>query len=253
MLKKTRNDALSVCSRGILTVVGFLLLLNSILMAIFTNFNSGTIFTAVAGLVALAYGIFFRKLSKIKLLNYILACGLTLLCCLIAIIAIYGKADNATYNEDALIVLGAAIMGEEPSYPLYMRLEAAVAYNSRNPEAVIVVSGGQGFQETITEAQAMERHLVRRGVSLDKIIKEEEATSTYENFSYSKDILDKYFDSQYNIAFVTSDFHILRASITAKSLGLAATHCQAPILWYTMPQCYLRECAAVLKELLIRR
>jgi len=237
--------------RAFLVIAGFLLLLNAGLIAVNANFNAGIIFTAAAGLVLLVYGAFLSRLSKAKWLHIIMSAGLISGCCLIAFIAIYGKVDTATHDEDALIVLGAAIKGEIPGYPLYMRLEAAAAYAGQNPGAVIVVSGGQGFQETITEALAMERHLVRRGVPLERIIKEERATSTFENFLYAKELLDEYFGKPYTTAFITSDFHVFRATKVAESLGLTVTHCQAPILWYTVPTNYLRECAAVLKVLLI--
>jgi uncharacterized SAM-binding protein YcdF (DUF218 family) len=237
--------------RFILILAGILLIMDAVLIALSANFNSGILFAAIAGIGLITYGAFFVKLRKIKWLRYILAAGLICACCLIALIAIYGKIDTVTYDEDALIVLGAAIRGETPAYPLYTRLEAAVSYHEKNPDAVIVVSGGQGFQETITEALAMERHLLRRGVPPDKIIKEGRATSTYENFLFAKELLDERFGRQYTAAFVTSDFHVFRAAKVARSLGLSVTHKQAAILWYTIPVNYLRECAAVLKELII--
>jgi uncharacterized SAM-binding protein YcdF (DUF218 family) len=214
------------------------------------NMNTGIFLVAVCGLVFLLYGILFTRLRKVRLLNGILTGGILLGCLLIVFLMVYGRSSTVTYKEDALVVLGAAIKGETPAYPLYARLEAAIAYHRQNPEAIIVVSGGQGYQEDITEALAMERHLIRRGIPKEIIQKEERATSTYENFQYSKELLDNHFNGPYTVAFVTSDFHIFRALLTAKSLGLRPTHIAAPILWYTMPTNYFRECAAVAKEVL---
>lgn len=236
---------------AVLIIIGAFLLQNAFFMVKVANFNSGVIFTAVVGLAVILYGFFLNKLRKLRWLNYIIVGVMIFGCCLITFIVVYGKWDNVTYDEDALIVLGAAVNGESVTYPLYTRLERAVAYHGQNPEAVIVVSGGQGFQESITEALAMERYLLGRGVPEDRILKEEQATSTYENFKYSKELLDERFAGGYKIALVTNDFHVFRATRVAKSLGLNATHCQSPILWHTIPTNYLRECAAVLKELLI--
>ena len=41
----------------------------------------------------------------------------------------------------------------------------------------------------------MEKYLIAKGIPKDKILKEEAATSTHENFKNSKEILDKYFDN----------------------------------------------------------
>lgn len=95
----------------------------------------------------------------------------------------------------------------------------------------------------------MERYLVDKGIPKQFIIKEEKATSTYENFQYSKELLDEYYKKRpYQIAFVTNDFHIYRASLLAKAAGLNATHKHAPTAWYSLPMSYLREVLAVLKH-----
>jgi len=234
----------------VFTAAGVALLLNAAFLGVSANFHSGIVFTGLAGAALFLYGLFFARLRNAWLLHVILATGLVLAVCLPGFLFLYGKTDTAGYTEDALIVLGAAIRGEVPSYPLYTRLEAAVDYHARNPEAMIVVSGGQGFQETISEALAMERYLLRRGVSPDRIIREDRATSTFENFKYSKELLDVFFDNAYTIAFVTSDFHVFRAARTARALRLVATHRQAPILWYTVPANVLRECAAIARNFL---
>lgn len=162
-------------------------------------------------------------------------------------IAIFGKIDNVTYKEDAAIVLGAGIKGENVTLTLSHRLDKAVEYIGKNPSAIIVVSGGQGFQEDISESLAMERYLVDNGVPNDKIIKEQKSTSTYENCLFSKELLDKYFDKPYKTVIITNDFHIYRAIQISKAVGLESTHYHAKTEWYTVSLNYLRECVAVVK------
>ncbi len=120
----------------------------------------------------------------------------------------YGKADNVTYSEDAVIVLGAGIQGEELTDNLRHRLDMAIDYYTENQKAIIVVSGGQRPQEAITEALAMEQYLLSQGVPEAQIIKEEAATSARENFLYSKQILEDHFEKPYCVAFITNDYHI---------------------------------------------
>ena len=101
--------------------------------------------------------------------------------------------STVTYKEDAIIVLGAAVHGKTPSRTLRYRLKKAVDYHEQNPDAIIIVSGGQGAQEDISEAEAMKIYLVENGVASNKIIKEDKSTSTAENFKFSKEILDETF------------------------------------------------------------
>ena len=243
----------------VLLIIGAMLFLNATILALITNFNFGIIITLAFGLAFMLYGIYFDKINEItkvgvfKWVEYIVFAGCLFLICIITFIAIYGQIDTVTYKEDAVIVLGAGIRGETVTLPLAYRLDKAIEYVNKNPKSIIVVSGGQGFQEEISEALAMEKYLVNKGVSKEKIIREEQATSTYENFIYSKVILDKIFDRPYKTALITNDFHIYRATQISKIVELDSTHYHAELEWYTVPLNYLRESVAVLKLWLLRR
>jgi hypothetical protein len=153
----------------ILIILGVGLIINATILALITNFNFGVVITISVGLVLAFYGICFDKINEItqtgffKWIKYIVLSGFAFLICLITFIAIFGHFDNATYNENAVIVLGAGIRGEKVTMPLAHRLNKAVEYSSKNPNAIIVVSGGKGLQEDITEAFAMEKYLLIQG------------------------------------------------------------------------------------------
>ncbi|MBQ7100202.1 MAG: YdcF family protein, partial [Clostridia bacterium] len=147
-----------------------------------------------------------------------------------------------------IIVLGSGIRGELLTQGLKNRLDAAVECYEENEDLLIVVSGGQGPQEDITEALAMERYLLARGVPQESIIKEEQATSTYENFIYSKKILDEKLGDGYTAAFVSNEYHIYRASSLARIAGFdTVTHTHSSTMWYTLVPSTLRETLAVVK------
>ena len=99
---------------------------------------------------------------------------------------------------------------------LKRRLDAALDYLSRFPDAEVIVSGGRGSGEDISEADAMAFYLMDRGVEESKIIKEDRSTSTRENLRFSRRFLDAQKDST---AVVTNDFHIYRALLTARREG----------------------------------
>ncbi len=249
------NDKMNKIFRIVLVVIGSLLVIDACVMSIILNFNMGTVITFAYGFVILLYGIYLERINRatkaglFKILKYAGYSVFIFTCILIAFLSIYGVNDNTAFNEDAVLVLGAGIRGETPTLPLAYRLDKAVEYYHRNPKAVIVVSGGQGYQESISEALAMERYLVEKGIPQDRILKEDKSTSTYENFLYSKKVLDDYFlNKPYETVIITNDFHIYRANEIASITGLSSfTHLHAQTEWYTLPINYLRECVAVLK------
>ena len=99
--------------------------------------------------------------------------------------AIYKHIEKSDY----LVILGAGLRGEVPSMALYQRLSASLDYITLNPNVKIIVSGGKGPGENITEAEAMKRYLIKNGVAKKQIIKEENSTNTLENMKFTTAIL----------------------------------------------------------------
>ncbi|MBR3772327.1 MAG: YdcF family protein [Clostridium sp.] len=148
-------------------------------------------------------------------------------------------------DADYLIVLGAQVKGTKVSQALKNRLEAAYSYAMENDSTKIIVSGGQGNGEDITEAQAMYDYLVGRGIAPDRILKEEQSTNTNENIMYSKEMMD---DAEY-VVIVTNRFHLYRGTriakkqLTQKVEGLGAKTGNILFLNY-----FVREAFAVVKD-----
>ena len=123
----------------------------------------------------------------------------------------------APFSVWAYRLLGCgAVRGTWITDSLKRRLDAALDYLAHFPEAAVIVSGGQGSGEDITEADAMAAYLLSRGVERRKIIREDRSTSTRENLRFSRKYLDVSKDSA---AIVTNDFHIFRAVLTARREG----------------------------------
>ena len=198
--------------------------------------------------LAFFFVLYYCGIKVPRVLAVIFIIGVVVACVCVTVLYAYGNSDNVTHDEDAVIVLGAGIRGEKIGKALLGRLKTTVEYCEKNPNAVVVVSGGMGDGESITEALAMERYLIENGIPQEKIIKEERATSTKENFEYSKKLLDSYFDGEYSVTFITSEFHVYRAGIIAKSEGYNnATYVGSHTLPYLIVPNGFRECLAVLK------
>ena len=169
---------------------GALLIGNFILLILISNINLGMAPVAGLGAVLLIYGIFFDRLPCKKIISTLLAFGLVVILTFGTFLAVYGGQDTADYTEQTVIVLGCGIRGERVSVGLAKRLNKAAEYHKKNPEAMIIVSGGQGPQEDISEALAMKRYLVDKGIPEDKIIMEDKSTSTITNFRNSHAIME---------------------------------------------------------------
>ncbi len=242
----------------IIALIGTVFTIYGLVLCILSNLNLGVILVATFGIITLCIGVFYSKIKKLTTIKVFRVCKvfLVLFLCieiaLISFIAIYGFFDNVNYNEDAVVVLGAGIRGDRVTLPLKMRLDKAIEYHYKNPDALIVVTGGQGLQETVTEAYAMAKYLVQNGVDSSKILKEEKATSTFENMKYSKAILDNYFSNDYSVVVITNNFHIFRGATIAKNTGFKdVTHMHAGLQWYNLMPCFLRESLAVIKMIVL--
>lgn len=130
---------------------------------------------------------------------------------------------DAEPERDYLIVLGAAVYGDEPSPSLEHRLLGALEYLQQYPDSTAIVSGGKGPGENVTEAQCMFDWLTARGISPERIIMEDEATSTKENLLFSFEIIRELGgEPEGNVAVLSSPYHLFRAKQMAKLLGVEA-------------------------------
>ncbi len=153
---------------------------------------------------------------------------------------------------DSLIVLGCRIWPDgRPTLALANRLDKAVEYYFENPHVKIVVTGGQGADEPMPEAEAMAEYLVGRGIPEASIIKEPWSTNTMENFRFSRALLPPDLDEPIKVVFITSDFHVLRARILAKRNGFDAYAIPAPTPSVILVNSYLREFFAFIKSMLV--
>ncbi len=239
--------------KKIITLLGILIITAITIGSIMANFNVGNAMIYALGFtLALWFHVPANKFTKA--LKILAVCGFSVVFAMIGFIFISADTNKANYSEDAVIVLGCSVIGDRISRPLMYRLDTAYDYYLNNPDAVIVVSGGQGPQEDLPEADAMYQYLVDKGVPAENIIKEDRATSTNENYIYSKAILDEYFnDGDYKCVYITNRFHTYRAGRLAEINGLDAASFSAPIGPSAAAPCYMREVLAVFQLWLFNR
>ena len=228
-----------------LYALGGIFLLAFLVGIIATGINAGTAITFFVAAALSLFAFFYEKLHTALRIAILILIAIGIL--FAAFLPIFGSIDTVDHQEDAIIVLGAGLNGETPSKALVFRLDAAYDYATKNPDAIIVVSGGQGKNESIPESTAMKRYLLKKGIAEERIIEENASTSTKENLLFSKAILDEALGNDYRTVIVTNDFHILRAESLAEAVGFSSvTHTSGRTPLSIFVPSTLRECAAVI-------
>lgn len=222
-------------------------------------FNAGTVLGGAAGVLFLALGIFWKQilalLKKAKeskvgrvilaLIATFAAAGLCIY--FVTLGAIIGAEKNEAKGQKTLIVLGCQVRGDVPSLMLKTRIDAAYDYLSENGDATAILSGGQGTDELMSEAECIYNNLVEKGIDKNRLIIEDESVNTNENIKNSLQIIEDKSLSK-DIALATSDFHQKRAGMICEKYGLSAHAVNATTPAYLVPVYYTREVGAVVAE-----
>ncbi|BDF45144.1 YdcF family protein [Eisenbergiella sp.] len=148
---------------------------------------------------------------------------------------------------DYLIVLGAQMRESGPSKALALRLDTAAAYLVENEGTLVVVSGGKGSNEPVSEAQGMYDYLTAKGIAPDRILLEDRSTNTKENLEYSRSLIPE----EASVGIVTNNFHVYRSTRLAASLGYSTVYgLAAPSDTAMQANNMVREFFGVIKDLL---
>ena len=129
------------------------------------------------------------------------------------------KDINNVKTVDTMIILGAKVNRDGVSKTLKLRLDKAIEYYNKDKDINIIVSGGQGKDEVMTEALAMKNYLLENGVDEKNIILENKATTTLENIIFSKEIMED-LNLGNRALIITSDYHLFRGRFIASILGI---------------------------------
>lgn len=207
-------------------------------------------YAAAAVFLLLAIG---HRLSLWGRMNHILRrVVLVLLVVMLAVfIGVEGMIASQFFKPakpdlEYVIVLGAQVRTDGPSVVLLKRLERAETYLKENRNTVCIVTGGQGSNEPMTEAQAMAVWLGNAGIDESRIIRESRAANTLQNIRYSMEFIP---DKEANVGIITNSFHVFRGVAIAKKQGLInASGVAAKSYPFYLPNNMLREFFGVVKD-----
>ena len=236
-------------------------------------------FAAISVLLAAGWEAYIKHKDKIPLwipVSVVTMCCTGILVFMVVEILVFtGVTVRDTSNLDYVIVLGARVKESGISKSLKKRLDKAIEYMDKNPGTVLVLSGGQGSDEPVSEAAAMRDYLIYNGIRDEQLILDIRSFSTVENIAYSRVAIEEdqakkkarrlnspgivvpgafeeVPDKPIRVGVLTSDFHVFRAQQIAKKWGIPDIYgisCGSdPVLFIHF---CVRECAAILKDKLV--
>ena len=159
------------------------------------------------------------------------------------------KRFDAAY----IIILGAGLIGDrvtpllagrlDRAMEVYRTLRARVPQEGPTLPPLLIPSGGQGPDEVVPEAVAMRTYLREQGIPEEHILLEDQATTTLENLRFSKELMDR---PESPVYVATSDYHVYRAAVYMKQVGLRGRVVGSRTARYYVPSAFLREFAAIM-------
>lgn len=192
------------------------------------GYGTGSIFGTLVCLFGIFLILCYRRIAEkggwkrvcIRSLSGCYIAGM--LWCIYLSFLMYSVTFQAPPEGANIIVLGAQVHHNGVlSLSLSQRIDLAYEYLEENPEAVCIVTGGQGGDEPFPEAHAERDALLAKGINESRIYIEDTSNNTRQNFENALEIIE-----QENLgdtfAVVTQDFHMFRALQLGKSAGLQA-------------------------------
>lgn len=209
----------------------FVLIYNGVVLIRREGFSLRNCLALGFGIGSILFTVFHPKLEwltsipGLDLLDGLIIIGLNLLAIELIMYVLTTAANSVHISQHqfrAIIVLGAGLMGEEVTPLLARRIDRGIQlWKRQKQECYLVMSGGQGADEVISEAEAMKRYAVKQGIDEKWIILEDQSTNTEENLRNSYQLLSQMEGNllEKPVAIVTNYFHIFRAMILARELG----------------------------------
>ena len=232
-------------STAALGVIGLFMVAIFVLSKVFIG-------TATHFFTSRVFGVF--KFAYVLFLALFLVLGV-----LILIMPLQKPSDKVDY----MIILGAKVNANSLSLSLKNRLDRALEYISDYPDTPVILCGGQGADEPMTEALAMERYIQINMMNAESglLIREEASTNTIENLKNAAQIISLREENSgsgttranIRILIVTSDFHVFRTKMLARRVGLNADVLAAETPLFVYPGLFVREIFAFMKSFVFDR
>lgn len=228
-------------------------------LVFFGHLNPGNISLIIYGMLLLTlllakiHSITRPKLKKFLVISKRILVGFLAICFITGFVvsvfmikyAFFNEPTDVSAGSGTVVVLGCKINGQQPSLTLAGRLDAACEFLKEHKDSIVVVSGGQGWDEEISEAYVMKKYLIEKGIEETRIFMEEKSVNTDENIKFSGEII-KENDLPRTMYIVTDTFHSYRGFLFAERNGYIAKNISSDIYWPLLAEYWVRDILGVL-------
>lgn len=198
-----------------------------------------------------------RRPAWLKAVLALILAGVLAFCALFGAV-LWGAYDHIQGDPQIMVILGCQVKPWGPSILLQDRLDEALVYLEDHPDMTVVVSGGQGPDEHISEAQCMYDYLTEHGVDGAQILMEDQSHNTVQNLRYTVELLEaEGYDTTADILVVSNGFHLTRVRMlwsrvcggdyNLSTLAAPSSHVPSRL------KMYLREPLALVKSFIFDR
>ena len=211
------------------------------------------LFYLISGITLLLFTMLYEKMDQRIAKALLIFLGIVFLCFILMEIRIISYAHSKPKkNADYLIVLGSQIKDTGPSMDYQARLDSAYEYLKENLNTKVICTGGQGYNEPMSEAKGGAEYLKKKGIKEDRIILEDKSKSTLENLTNAREPITKEKPlDEASVVIVSADYHLYRGAYIARKLGYKDVSVKGGHgLFVLLPHYYTREAFALIYELL---
>ena len=250
----------------LIVIIAFYSIFTNVILIIKERLNFqnllGILFGIFIILGALTSQYIFKIIRHIELLNsqiYIkkfIDIGLNSVLCYfycLTLATLYANIMAAKHkphlDKDFVIVLGCKVRNDGTLTPiLKARVDKAIEFakeqkEKANKNIIFIPSGGKGQDELISEAEAMKKYLIEKGIRKEDIIIENKSINTLQNMRFSKNIIDE-INKNGKIIFSTTNYHVFRSGVIANNEGIDCEGIGSKTKWYFYTNALIREFAA---------
>lgn len=192
------------------------------------------LFAIIESFIAMYAFILIRKKSKWGIVISIIVSVWLTIQAILSIVILCNSISFNTSKADKVFVLGYQLEDNQMTSTLISRVDKAYEYAKKNPDSVIIVSGGITGKNTVSEASLMKNTLISYGVDENRIIAEENSKDTIENIKYCKNLIS----SGEDVVIISSHYHCARIKLIASEQGLEVktigANCPLNLLMYQL-------------------
>ncbi len=180
---------------------------------------------------------------------FVIAGAVVLYIFVVLAVMLFGSISPRERGEYTLMVLGCKLKGGKPGRMLRRRLDKAAAELGKHPELMCVVSGGRAPDQPCAEADAMREYLLEKGIEPHRVIAENMSSTTYENFVFSRKILQEN-NLPVRAGVVTDRFHQFRSGRIARTAGMKSFPVSCETVWYLSVQFWMRDVLCITERIM---